>query len=332
MHAEQHKEIGKPLDYLRLVRIWNLPTAIADSFAGYLLVDRSLDITARLGEHETRLLGVMLISALIYAAGMVWNDIFDAERDKTLHPDRPIPSDAIDRGIAIRFGLGLVAAGLFVSLLVGLHVLLLTMVLVALTFIYNGWLKHHGFVGCLAMGSCRFVNMWLGIAAAGGWLGPAPIEQQELTGNLLTFPATLGLYVTAVTLLSLLEESKIGRWGFYSVIGVLLATLLPLAAITMMVHFKAPLLGDEPQSWVSLVPLTTLVVWLIVTAVPVGRHMSAGTIGGVVRTALTGIILLDSAMLFVRDSQLAGAMCALLVVPAIVMIRLIARRPSTAPV
>jgi len=293
--------------FLRLVRIWNLPTALADSFAGYLLaIPLEPDAVSAF-----TLLGVMGASALIYSAGMAWNDILDYERDKTLHPDRPLPSGAIPKKVAGPFALCLTIAGLVVGALLGWQVFLLTLALVILMFSYNTWLKHQGFIGCINMGACRFLNMWLGIAAAG----------EALDGSLLPFPATLATYVAAVTLLSLLEDEAVGRGMFYLMVAVLL--LVPVMLVADVLKGSA----SRPEVWFALVPLAVLVGWIAIAAYPAGKKLSAASIGGVVRICLTGIILLDAAMLMARGKWAEGALCTLLVLPALLLTKRLARRP-----
>jgi len=293
--------------FLRLIRIWNLPTALADSFAGYLLA-----VGTEAGElSPVILLGAMGASAFIYSAGMAWNDILDYDRDKTLHPDRPLPSGAIPKKVAGPFALCLTLAGLAVGVLLGWRVFLLTLALIILMFSYNTWLKHQGFLGCLNMGACRFVNMWLGIAAAGA----------ELDASLLPFPATLATYVAAVTLLSLLEDEAVGRGMFYLMVGVLL--LVPVMLVADVLKGAV----QKPEVWFALAPLAVLVAWIAAAAYPAGKKLSADSIGGVVRICLTGIILLDSAMLMARGKWREGALCAILVLPTLMLIKRLATRP-----
>jgi len=292
-------------DYLQLVRVWNLPTAIVDPYAGYLLA-------AQPGSRSLlHLCLVMLVSAFVYSTGMAANDLFDHERDKTLHPERPLPAGMIKRKAAGRFTGLLMLCGLSASALLGLQVLLLCFGLIVLTFTYNGWLKHKGLAGCLNMGACRFANMWLGIAAAGGSVG-----------RLWPLPATLGLYVTSITLLSLQEEESVNKTGFYALVSPLLIVLLPLAG------FAVAKLEREPAAWLALLPLTLLAMWLFATAAGAARSLNSASIGSVVRVAVTGIILLDSAILFSYGKQLEGLACALVLLPALILIRYAARRPS----
>ena len=294
-------------DYLQLIRVWNTPTAIVDSYAGYFLAAQANGLSV------LRLCLVMLVSALVYSTGMAANDVIDHERDKTLHPGRPIPAGVIRRKAAGRFAGLLMLCALAASAFLNWTVLLLCLGLIALTFTYNGWLKHKGFTGCLNMGACRFVNMWLGIAAAGGSLG-----------RLWPLAATLGLYVTSITLLSLQEKEDIDKTSFFALVSPLLLVLLPLAG------FSVARLEREPAAWLALLPLTVLAIWVFATAAVAARSLGSVAVGSVVRVAVTGIILLDSAILLSSGKQLEGLVCALVLLPALALIRYIAPRPTAA--
>lgn len=306
-HNRQRWALG---DFLRLVRVWNLPTAIVDPYVGYMIAAGAESVSA------FRLCAAMVISALVYSAGMAANDLFDIERDKTLHPDRPLPAGLISKKTAGRFTALLIFLGLCAAYSLGPRVFLLCLGLVLLTFTYNGWLKHRGLIGCLNMGACRLVNMWLGIAAAGG---------NKTIRELWPLPATLAIYVAAITLLSLQEEHKLDKKGLYALVSGILLTLLPLAG------FAVDRAGPHGSAWLALVPLTLLAGWVFATAAVAARSLTPGAIGSVVRVAVTGIILLDSAILFSQGKPVEGVVCALVLAPALLLIRYTAKRPAVAP-
>src|SRR5262245_32937610 len=62
---------------------------------------------------------VAAAGAIVYAGGVVLNDVADAERDATLHPSRPIPSGAVSRSSANTFGLALLVGGAALAALLG---------------------------------------------------------------------------------------------------------------------------------------------------------------------------------------------------------------------
>ncbi|MEZ5989580.1 MAG: UbiA family prenyltransferase [Planctomycetota bacterium] len=93
-----------PSAWLALCRPRLLPSAACDVLCGAALA-------GGLGLAGTpALLRVLATSLLLYAGGMVWNDVADAKRDAKRFPDRPIPSGRVPRLLAALFGTALLAA------------------------------------------------------------------------------------------------------------------------------------------------------------------------------------------------------------------------------
>lgn len=209
---------------LGITRFPLVPTAIADSAAGYLIA---------LPPDRTPAPGVMAwlagASACLYMAGMVLNDLADVERDRALHPGRPLPSGQITRVTAKWLFAGLAAAGLLSASRAPARAELAALILVALILLvmilaYNLGLKRHRVMGSLGMGACRAFNLWMGMGAAnadipGGWVW--------------TPGAILGGYVAVITLVSTFEETRPGaaRW-----VAVLLRGIIPLDAAMVLAH------------------------------------------------------------------------------------------------
>jgi len=88
---------------------------------------------------------VFLISASI----LVLNDYFDVETDKINAPSRPIPSGLVSPAEALLFSLFLLFAGIFTSYLININVLLISIVLAVIGFLYNRYFKKSGLPGNL---------------------------------------------------------------------------------------------------------------------------------------------------------------------------------------
>ena len=75
--------------WVRLLRLPNHATAVADVLAGYLIVSqaRAIDWPA------PALWWAILASLGFYAAGMVLNDVFDLALDREERPGRPASAD-----------------------------------------------------------------------------------------------------------------------------------------------------------------------------------------------------------------------------------------------
>lgn len=173
---------------LKLIRLPLAGTTIADVWAGFFGAGLQAGGAAGLG----RLLLVHGAALALYAAGMTLNDAFDAEVDRTKHPERPIPSGAVSRGAAFAQGGALLAAGLGLGAAAGPAHAAAAGALAAAILAYDGFLKRFALPGALAMGACRYLDVQLGAAfARGAAFGPA---------------IALGAYVVLVTLVSTAED------------------------------------------------------------------------------------------------------------------------------
>ena len=313
-------------EYLRLMRIQNIFTALADVWAGYFLVlfdaGQTLD--------NTRLIALLVASGCIYSAGMVFNDVFDAVRDRELHPERPLPSGRVSVRAACILGSVLMMAGLAGAIVAGAASAIVAAVVIGLTFTYNGWLKNYRIAGSANMAACRFGNMLLGMSTAvfASWTQPYP--------KAMVFPGLLFLYVFVVTLISTLEESKRPR---LPLAALLAAQMAVLALLVLRLHF-----AYEVSSTV-LAALGLLAAWVLVTSAGAFLHPTARSIGQIIRISLMGIILFDATMLLGVAQSYAGRgmmsegsslhnaakVLLLLMMATYALGRMLARRPAASP-
>src|SRR5437763_9211554 len=101
------------LPWLRLMRLPNVFTAIADVAMGYLFVQREVSDGAVFG-------CLIASSAALYTAGIVFNDAFDYQIDAKERPFRPIPSGQISLYSACLFGASLLTLGILLGWVAGL--------------------------------------------------------------------------------------------------------------------------------------------------------------------------------------------------------------------
>lgn len=90
-------------------------------------------------------ISVFLISASILAL----NDYFDVETDRMNAPLRPIPSGLILPSEALFFSIILLIAGFYLSYLISIQVLLISIFLTVIGFLYNRYFKKSGLPGNL---------------------------------------------------------------------------------------------------------------------------------------------------------------------------------------
>src|SRR5437762_2934701 len=93
------------MPWLRLMRLPNVFTAIADVAMGYLFVHRVV-------VDPGKLVCLIVASAALYTAGMVLNDVFDFAIDAKERLFRPLPAGQISLSSARGLGFTLLAIGI----------------------------------------------------------------------------------------------------------------------------------------------------------------------------------------------------------------------------
>ena len=134
-------------------------------------------------------------SVLLYAAGMVWNDVADRDLDARQRPERPLPRGDVSLAFAVTLGLALLAGGLSLSPCRWHHGLIAALVLA-----YDFAGKRIEWLGALGMGALRGLNLTTGLALAGTALAP------ERLRALLVAALCYGAYIVAVTILGIFED------------------------------------------------------------------------------------------------------------------------------
>ncbi|MBM4154157.1 MAG: 4-hydroxybenzoate polyprenyltransferase [Lentisphaerae bacterium] len=196
--------------WLSLLRVPNLLTVPGDPLAGAMLA------MAERGWNEPIPWAAAAASVVLYAAGLTDNDLADLEEDRRERPGRPLPAGAVSaRAAAIARAL-LLAAGLGLAAVHGMHALLAAAAIGGLMTAYNHGLKRVPLIGPLAMGACRGLSVLLGATAVA--LPPA--------GASTTWSgvAAVTIYIAAVAQMAR-DETRIP--GRARLIGTLIG-LLPL--------------------------------------------------------------------------------------------------------
>jgi 4-hydroxybenzoate polyprenyltransferase len=269
-------------DYAQLVRLPNLPSALADICLGALAA----------GALPGNWLAWALLlpaSACLYCAGMVFNDYFDREQDRRERPFRPIPSERVKPEEARRLGAALMAGGVLCAMLAGLAAWsaappILAGLLVGAIFLYDAAVKRT-WAGPVAMGLCRALNVLLGVSASGGLGG--------LRGFHLA--AVVGVYVAGVTWFARTEARVSSQAMLRGAAAVMLGGLL--LALPLPLH---PDLADARRAVDSSPLFPYLLVALgFVVGVPVCRAIAAPTPANVqaaVKRSLLCLIVLDAVL------------------------------------
>lgn len=186
-----------PRDWLRFVRAPLALTAAFDAVACALLA-RGPGLgsgAAPLGVRDALLLAAT--SVLVYLAGMGGNDLADRRRDRTLHPDRPLPSGRIAPAAALVVVLLLAAGAVVLGGGPAGHRATVAGALAAAAA-YDLAAKRRVVPGAVVMGSVRALNAATGVV---------PLVVAGLASPLVLLgPLLVGLYAGGITFLSAAED------------------------------------------------------------------------------------------------------------------------------
>jgi len=304
------------LDWLRLIRASGLFTIAANLTASAIAAtysDGNLELGTlggRLYQGRWPLLWVVLTSVLLYANGMLWNDLADVDRDRRLHPRRPLPSGRVNLVTAYVVGAVLAIAVLLVAGQIEQYGFFAAGIVLCLALLYDFAAKHVAWLGALVMalvrfshaifallllGPDRFKPTVLTLAAAVG-----ATELESFQPGLLIYPGILGTYVLGLTLVSELESRHGRRWELLVGGGLMLLAIASAAALLFTAHWIRPL--QQGRDLLALVGslllglgLLAFLLWRVgapwLSAVRTGRK---ALVGPVIGAALGGIILLDA--------------------------------------
>ncbi|MFO8014354.1 MAG: UbiA family prenyltransferase [Phycisphaerae bacterium] len=169
----------------RLLRLPLFVTAVADALAGYLvaILPRGRPIV---WEHVVLVAGA---STGLYLYGMVLNDLVDRRRDRLLETGRPLATGAVGVPTAVLLLILTAALAAVCALHLGRTArggaTVMAIGAFAAINLYNLAAKHGpAFVAMTVMGLCRFLNFFIGVAAARG-------VPQDITPELLALGGPL---------------------------------------------------------------------------------------------------------------------------------------------
>jgi 4-hydroxybenzoate polyprenyltransferase len=192
-------------DWLRLVRVVALPTALADVWLGAAWA---------FGFWTWRVVVLSAVSLCLYAAGMILNDVHDVEHDRRVNPDRPLPAGRIETGKARGAGVGLLTTGVVIAAALGRETLAVAAALAALIILYDFVTKSTP-LGPMNMGLCRAGNVLLGVSAAPGFMVLVPLLAVAAAAPVL-------VYITVVTMFARheAESPRIRKGVGYALVGI----------------------------------------------------------------------------------------------------------------
>ncbi len=288
---------GKLIAYLQLLRPANIVTAWADIFAGYSVVlagyatgygATELMATADSKPLFYSLLWLLVATTGLYAGGVVFNDVCDAELDAVERPERPIPSGQVPMAAAVGLGVAMLGMGIAAAARVSALSFGLAAAIALNALLYDKFSKHHTFLGPLNMGICRGCNLLLGVSAiASGSVVQSAQAQSSLLTTLLLLSCIPLAYIGAITAISQGEvhggEKKTGA--------------IALLLLTIVVSI---LLGLSTFPTISFWPLLPFVLLLSALVFPpfirAAQDPAADKIRAAVKAGILSLIVLDASI------------------------------------
>lgn len=263
--------------WLQLVRLPGTFTAWSSVLAAHLIATDG-------SPHLVVLVLQLAAVAGLYWGGMAVNDYFDLEKDRSTHPERPLPSGRITvRSAQIAAG-GSLGAGIVLAALSGEQSLRVAIALAALIALYHGMLKG-SFLGPLTLGACRFGIWMLGFSVL-----PTAGTLQGLGVPVLFYTAAFAVLSAAAA-----RGPELGTTRK--------ATLLAAASVTMLGAFAwNGLLPERLALLVSIPALYPLAMSLWRT-----RRGDAESFRQAARMFSTGMIPLDAVILAGSGHWIWGA-------------------------
>jgi len=291
-------------DYMELMRLPNVFTAMADVAMGFLFVQPIV------AQSDSWALGLLIAaSSMLYIAGVVLNDVFDLETDRTERPERPLPSGRISlraaRWVGWKFLLLGVLLGTGASFFVGqMRPGVVVALLATCILLYNAWLKRTP-LGPLAMGACRMLNVMLGMSVL-----DAPLQAEHWL-----VAGAIGVYVAGVTWFARTEAQRSSR------LHLSLATSVMMLGVAMLGWFPSwspeiviPLLQQQPQRWQLLMVLLGLLIgyrclWAVLDPISARVRLA-------VAHSILSLVILDAAACYAIRDVFPAALILLLLLPA----------------
>jgi 4-hydroxybenzoate polyprenyltransferase len=302
---------GGALSWLRLMRLPNVFTAIADVAMGYLFTHGSLTSPAHLAT-------LAFSSASLYLAGMVLNDVFDLAVDAAERPHRPLPSGQISLTQARILGFSLLIVGLALGWLAGFlpgesisqpwRSGLVASFLAVAILAYDAVLKQTP-LGPLGMGACRLLNVLLGMSTAPPatdslLLGYGPAE--------LGVAAGIGVYIAGVTWFSRSEAGK-------SRSIVLVAAMVVMTLGVILIGKAAPLAGLLVDQQVFSLLLALLMFTVLRRASAAVVDPQPQKVQAAVKHSILSLIWLDAAIVLAIAPPAYAIAIAALLIPALLL-------------
>lgn len=273
---------------MQTLRPANVVTSMADGVAGWA-VYQNVDSTTSVNYAQLPVL--LLCHALLYAGGIMANDVLDAEKDSRFRPERPIPRGALDRKQVLLVAGGIQVLAVIIAASLSWLSALWAMGIIAATYLYNIEAKKSFWFGPAIMGLCRALNFLL----------PLTLDPQSLTYGLPIAMLPL-IYIYGITLSSRYEEeggSSRPQLAALVLYGGVLVAMLDLST-------------QRDLNWIAIAFIAGFAAWLLPAAVKAWQQPSPIHIRHAVRTGVLGVVLYDACITSIYWHPLASVAVACL--------------------
>ncbi|NQD69395.1 UbiA-like protein EboC [Sphingobacterium shayense] len=273
--------------WIQLIRPANVLTAISDVLAGVALACLFLDTDL---PAENTLLLITLSSMLLYTGGIVFNDVFDAKLDATERPERPIPSGKVTRKSATYLASIAFFIGCILAYQINLAAFVLALAIVLMCLIYNAIAKHHFIAGPIVMGTCRGLNLLLGMAV---------------------IPEALNhWYIAAVPIIYIASVTNISRGEVYgnNRTAMLVSAALYAIVLSTLVYFTF-----TSKHFLALAFILFFVAMILTPLLKALRSLAPQDVRSAVKFGVLALILMNASWIAISGFWvLALAICAIL--------------------
>lgn len=262
------------LAYIKIVRPANVVTAVADVLAG-IAISGYFTLPEFGFEQVTSIFLLCLATIGLYSGGVIFNDVFDAERDQVNHPERPIPQGLISIRSAAIFGGICFMTGLMAAAFVNQTALAIALLIVIAALTYNKFAKHLSISGPINMGLCRGLNLLLGISIFS-------VVPERWWLIIATIPI---IYIGSITMINSRRGNEKSKKTLY------FAALL-YAIVIACILFIAQSKGNFVVTLVFVLPFYWMIFNPLFKAIddPIGKNISNSVKAGVI-----ALILLNAA-------------------------------------
>lgn len=280
--------------YLLLFRINNSFTVISNIFAGYFLSQFFTDSQP----NFFHLVFLCFTSFFLYTGGVILNDIVDLERDKKLHPERPLPVGKIKIKTASTIAICFIILATFFALLVNIFTLTLCIAIIFLITTYNFFTKKYKLPGSLNLGILRGFNFLL---------GTTPFHYHLLDFRFyLSYSLIVFIYIFLVSLISFYEEDYKKKLPIIFYISAIIISIL-IFALIMQFHFS------------SFFLIFSCIFLLFYSGMKFYKAPSSDSVSLCIRNGILGIIFVDSANLFGSSLFIPGVFVLMFILPSILL-------------